>query len=94
MFLCVAGTKTIFPAACEGEFGGTVGVQGTARTVCRTHLYLLARLFLQAIYSSMDFTERMKFSGQSDHHPLGASENNLLYILVLFRHLMSLVSWM
>lgn len=86
-------TKTIFSAACEGAFGGTRGVQGTARTVCRVHFYLLPKLFLEAVDSSIDFTERMKFSGQSDH-PLGAFENNLLYILVLFRHLMTLVSWM
>lgn len=80
------GTNTIFSAACEGEFGGTVGVQGTARTVCRTHFDFFARLFLQVIDSSINFTERIKFSGQSDH-PLGAFENNLLYVLVLFRHL-------
>lgn len=59
-----------------------MGVQGIARTVCRTHFYFFARLFLQAIDSSIDFTERMQFSGQSNH-PLGAFENNLLYILIL-----------
>lgn len=70
--------KQYFQLPVEESFGGAVGVQGTARTAHRTHLYLFARLFLQAIDPSTDFTERMKFWGQSDH-PLGAFENNLLY---------------
>lgn len=44
-----------------------MGVQGTARTVCSIHLYLFARLLLQAVDSIIHFTERMKFSGQSDY---------------------------
>lgn len=79
MILCLTGTRVIFSAACEGGFGRTVGEdQGTASTACRTHIYLFARLFLQAIEPSRDFTERMKFCGQSDH-ALDAFENSLRY---------------
>lgn len=52
--------------------------RGTASTARRTHIYLFAGSFLWVIEPSRDFTERMKFCGQSDY-PLDAFENILLY---------------